>query len=127
MPTNLLVTVDRGPDAKPEECGKCSGKLGDCLGDSEAVYCKVVRKMLPESRGPLLRHDECLAAEAAHEDLRRQTIGPELMNVLARLEKAAGYKQVTAEVYWWEQLRSALAADGTTLDELQAATPPKGY
>ena len=58
---------------------------------------------------------------------RQAVIGPELRKALARLEKAAGCKQVTAEVYWWEQLRSALAADGTTLDELQAATPPKGY
>ena len=109
MAIKVLLTVNCDPESK--ECGECENQ-----GHVTPPF-----EQCPWTDAPVnARCPACLAAEAAHEDLRRQTIGPELMNVLARLEKAAGYKQVTAEVYWWEQLRASLAADDVTLAELES-------
>lgn len=58
--TNLLVVIDRGPDAGPGECGMC-----DYLECNGGRYCELLFAELAGPYGGLLRCAACLAAEAA--------------------------------------------------------------
>jgi hypothetical protein len=63
--TRLQITIDRGPDAKAEECGRCSWNLSgpritwpDC-----AMFERALRYSQGSVGGSTLRCPECVDAE----------------------------------------------------------------
>jgi hypothetical protein len=73
--TKLLITVDRGPDAKREECGECRGVVTINAGSDPGCFlfgfAGLDRTTQDGETGDyeVLRLPECLAAErkANHE------------------------------------------------------------
>lgn len=92
--TKLQIVIDRGPDAKPEECGACpekssfptrNGRVFDCF-----LFRQTALKTLWPSKRPL-RCSECLAAEReiaeSHEAVMSQHAAiRQLRGELARAE-----------------------------------------
>lgn len=68
--TKLTITIDRGPDAKPDECGECGLQLDFSRPFSGRAECVAFRgeyspftPLLRNARGMLERCEACIAAE----------------------------------------------------------------
>ena len=86
----LQITV--GCDPGSEFCGECDGRLYDCLGDSDRVFCRVIRQMFPEGTGAQKRHPACLSAEAAYRELEeRLTAHQDMLQTAAEDYTQVGY------------------------------------